>query len=164
NDPISHHPCTNNGYIHHIIRLRALWKYGLPDSLESLLLCRINEHILPLMMNKLSCERYSEYINPSDTNKKIFRTNSTVITTTPTVSRPVCTLSSSTINKTNISELSEKSDRIISVNQSSESSCPICDNKDPNEVFQLSSAFESSYSIYHLRFSGDPVESASDSF
>ncbi|CAH8433685.1 unnamed protein product [Heterobilharzia americana] len=52
NDPISHHPCTDNDYIHHVIRLRSLWKYGLPDSLESLLLCRINEHMFMLQQPK----------------------------------------------------------------------------------------------------------------
>ncbi|CAH8826549.1 unnamed protein product [Trichobilharzia szidati] len=216
NDPISHHPCTNNEYIHHIIRLRALWKYGLPDSLESLLLCRINEHMfmlqqpkeeyqhqhhhhqtiteysnpvevkpssssasskpfscmstislctysLPLMMNKLSCERYSEYINPSDINKNIVRTNSTVITTTPTVSRPICTLSSSTMNKMNISELNEKSDRIISVNQASESSCPICDNKVTSSPMSKRYASASENKSLHTGYQNNNSSSRSNS-
>ncbi|CAH8441875.1 unnamed protein product [Schistosoma rodhaini] len=116
NDPISHHPCTNNKYVHHILRLRSLWKYGLPDSLESLLICRINEYMFMLQQPPPTpSTKQQVYItdccNPmKNTNTLIIKKNNssvstlTITTTTSTASSSssisVCSCSLPVMNMT----------------------------------------------------------------
>ncbi|CAI2723105.1 unnamed protein product [Schistosoma spindalis] len=103
NDPISHHPCTNNKYVHHILRLRSLWKYGLPDSLESLLVCRINEYMFMLQQpppppsTKQQCY-ITDCCNPKKNINTLIieKNNSFVSTTTITTTNSTASSSSST--------------------------------------------------------------------
>ncbi|XP_018645898.1 hypothetical protein Smp_167360 [Schistosoma mansoni] len=101
NDPISHHPCTNNKYVHHILRLRSLWKYGLPDSLESLLICRINEYMFMLQQPPPTpSTKQQVYItdccNPmKNTNTLIIKKNNSSVSTLTITTTTTSTASSS---------------------------------------------------------------------
>ncbi|TNN15664.1 hypothetical protein EWB00_001076 [Schistosoma japonicum] len=101
-DPISHHPCTNNNHIHHILRLRSLWKYGLPDSLENLLICRINEYMFMLQQPRQQYSYTTESCNLMKNNNTLTMVNNVFVTTIPTTNTTTMTTCTSTTSSSSV--------------------------------------------------------------